>query len=54
MIEIDPDKAVGIYDYIDLKEYIAALFDGPVDVINRDSLKPHAGPAATAEAVYAF
>jgi len=54
MIEIDPDKTVGIYDYVDLKDFIAALFEGPVDVINRDSLKPHIGPAATAEAIYAF
>lgn len=54
MIEIDPDKAVGIYDYVDIKEYIADLFDGPVDVINRDSLKAHIGPAATADAIYAF
>lgn len=54
MIEIDPDKTVGIYDYVDLKVYIATLFDGPVDVINRDALKPHVGPVATAEAIYAF
>lgn len=54
MIEIDPDKTVGIYDYVDLKEYIVALFDNPVDVINRDSLKPHIAPAATAQAIYAF
>ena len=54
MIEIDPDKTVGVYDYVDIKEYIAALFDGPVDVINRDSLKTHIKPAATVEAIYAF
>lgn len=54
MIEIDPDRSVGVYDYVDIKEYIAALFDGSVDVINRDALKPHVGPSATAEAVYAF
>lgn len=54
MIEIDPDKTVGIYDYVDLKEFIAALFEGPVDVINRDSLKPHIGPAVTSEAIRAY
>jgi hypothetical protein len=24
-----------------LKEYVAGLFEGPVDVIDRDALKPH-------------
>ena len=33
---------------------IAALIDGQVDVVNRDTLKPHVRPAATAEAIYAF
>ncbi len=54
LIEIDPDRSVGVYDYVDIKEYIAALFDGPVDVVNRDALKPHVSPSATAEAIYAF
>jgi hypothetical protein len=36
-----------------LKDYIAALFDGHVDVVNRDGLKPYVKPAA-ADAIYAF
>ena len=54
MIEIDPDAAIGVYEYVDLKEYIAGLFEAPVDVVSRDSLKPYVRPAATADAVYAF
>ncbi|NVO13049.1 MAG: nucleotidyltransferase family protein [Rhodoplanes sp.] len=54
MVEIDPEAHLTVYDYVDLKDYIASLFDGPVDVVNRDSLKPHVGPAATADAHYAF
>jgi predicted nucleotidyltransferase len=54
MIEFDPDARVTVFDYVDLKEYIAGLFDKPVDVVNRDSLKSRIRPVATADAVYAF
>jgi len=54
MIEVDPDAHITVFDYVDLKEYIASLFDRPVDVVNRDSLKSHIRPVATADARYAF
>ncbi|MEI9899202.1 MAG: nucleotidyltransferase family protein [Hyphomicrobium sp.] len=54
MVEIDPEAHITVFDYVDLKEYIASLFDGPVDVVNRESLKPYVRPAATADAQYAF
>jgi hypothetical protein len=54
MIEFDPAARVGAYDYVDLKDYIASLFDGPVDVVNRAGLKPYVRPTATADAIYAF
>ena len=54
MIEIDPDARITVFEYVDLKEYIAGLFNGPVDVVNRDGLKSHVRPAAVADAIYAF
>jgi predicted nucleotidyltransferase len=54
MIEIDPAARLGVYEYVALKDYIAGLFDGPVDVVNREGLKPYVRPAVTADAVYAF
>jgi len=54
MLEIDPDARITIFDYVELKEYIAKLFDEPVDVVNRDGLKSYVAPAAAADAVYAF
>jgi uncharacterized protein len=54
MIEIDPDARMTVFDYVDLKEYIANLFDEPVEVVNRDALKPYVRPVATADAIYAF
>ena len=54
MIEIDPNTSMTVFDYVDLKEYIADLFNGSVDAVNRDALKSHVRPAATADAIYAF
>lgn len=54
MIEIDPAANLGIYEYVDIKEYVARLFDAPVDVVARENLKPHFRSRATADAIYAF
>lgn len=54
MIEIDPDAPVGVWEYAGIKAYIAGLFEGPVDVLDREGLKPYIQPAAAAEAIYAF
>jgi uncharacterized protein len=54
LVEIAPDAEMSLFDYVGLKDYIASLLDGPVDVVRRDTLKPYVRPAATADAVYAF
>jgi uncharacterized protein len=54
MVEFDPAVHVTVFNYAGLKEYIAGLFDGPVDVVCREGLKPYLRPAATTEATYAF
>jgi uncharacterized protein len=54
MIEIDPAAHIGVWGYVGLKEYIAALFEGPVDVVDREALKSYVAPVATADTVYAF
>ena len=54
MVEIDPEAHLTVFDYASLKEYIASLFEGPVDVVNRDGLKPYVRPAATGDAIYGF
>src|SRR5579872_3249929 len=54
MIEFDPAARITVFDYAGLKDYIAGLFDGRVDVVDRDGLKPYVKPAATADAIYAF
>jgi predicted nucleotidyltransferase len=54
LVEIDLDAHLTVFDYAGLKDYIGSLFDGPVDVVNRDGLKPYVRPATTADAIYAF
>ena len=54
MIEVDPNARITVFDYVDIKEYIAKLFDERVDVVNREGLKSHVRPAVTADVIYAF
>ena len=54
MIDVDPAARIGIYEYVAIKDYIAGLFDGWVDVVRRDRLKAYVQPAAIEDAVYAF
>ena len=54
MIDIDPTARVTIFDYVGLTEYIAGLFDGPVDVVDREALKPHLRAPTARDVVYAF
>ncbi len=54
MIEFSPGAHVTVFNYAGLKDFIASLFDSPVDVVNREALKPYIRPAATTDALYAF
>ena len=54
MIDLNPEAHLSVFDYVDLKAYIASLFEGPVDVVNREGLKPYMRPAAMLDVVYAF
>jgi predicted nucleotidyltransferase len=54
VIDLDPDARLSVFDYVGVREYIAGLFDSPVDVVNRDGLKPYVKPSALADAIYAF
>lgn len=54
MIELEPDAPIGLWEYVGLKDYIAGFFDGAVDVVSREGLKPYVRPSATADATYVF
>jgi len=54
LIDLDPDARLSVFDYAGVKQYIAGLFEGPVDVVSREALKPAVKPAVLADVVYAF
>jgi hypothetical protein len=54
LIELEPGAVGDVFAYAGLKRYIAGLFSGPVDVVNRDALKPHIRRPAKDDAIYAF
>jgi len=54
LVDLDPAARLTIYDYVGIKEYVAELFGGGVDVVSHGGLKPYIKPRVTAEAVYAF
>ncbi len=54
LVEFDPEARVTVFDYAGLKTFIASLFPRPVDVIDREALKPHLRQPSARDAVYAF
>lgn len=53
-IELDEEALPDLYAYAGMKRYIAGLFAGPVDVVDRAALKPGIRPLADRDLVYAF
>jgi uncharacterized protein len=54
LVEFEPGAEGTIYEYVRLKEFIASLFNSPVDVIDRDALKPHLRAPSMRDTLYAF
>jgi predicted nucleotidyltransferase len=54
MIDLDPRSHLSVFDYVGLKEYIAGLFDVPVDVVNREGLKSYVKAEALNKVINAF
>jgi hypothetical protein len=54
LIELDPQRPMGMFQYTRLKIDIAELVGGPADVINRETVRPMLRDAILREAVDAF
>ena len=54
LIEFDPNAHVTVFDCVGVKDFIANLFSQPVDVIDREALKPYLRAPSERDAVYAF
>ncbi len=54
MLDIDPDKHIGVFGFVEISRLIEDLFPAKVDVSDRQSLRPFVKPSAERDAVYAF
>lgn len=59
LIDLDPKKPIGLFEYAAIKLYIAELFgadslDGPVDVVSRSNLKSRLRGNILQDAIHAF
>jgi predicted nucleotidyltransferase len=54
LIDLDPEKAIGVFEYTRLKLYINELLGGSGDVVNRRNLKPMLRDNIVRESVNVF
>ena len=54
LVEIAPEAQMDLFRYVGIVQYIEELFPDPVDVANREGLKPFVRPCIEADAIYAF
>jgi uncharacterized protein len=54
LLDLDPQRPMGIFEYARLKLFLAELLGGSVDVVNRKTLRPLLKDAILRDAVNAF
>jgi uncharacterized protein len=54
LIELDPQAPIGLFEYVEITQYLTDLFPVRVDIANRGSLKPLVRPSIERDALYAF
>ena len=53
-IELDMSRRPTLYDYVGMQDYIKSLFEGPVDVVDREGVKARVRERMAADLVDAF
>lgn len=54
LVDLDPDRPMGLFEYARVRLYISELLGGSADVVNRKTLKPLLKDAILRDAVNAF
>ena len=54
LVELDPDRPLGIFEYARLKIYINEILNGAADVVNRRTLKPLLRDSILRDALHVF
>ena len=51
-ILVEFSEPVGLFEFMDLEEYLQTLFGVKVDLVSRKALKPHIGERILREVIY--
>ncbi|MEK7404779.1 MAG: nucleotidyltransferase domain-containing protein [Acidobacteriota bacterium] len=54
LVDLDPERPIGVFEYARLKLYIGELLGGAGDVVNRKTLKPLLRESIVRDSVNAF
>ena len=54
LVDLDPERPIGVFEYARLKLYIGELLGGAGDVVNRKTLKPLLRESILHDCVNAF
>ena len=54
LVELDEERAMGIFEYARLKLYFNDLLDGSGDIVSRGTLKPLLRDSILRDAIHAF
>jgi len=54
LVDLDPQKHIGLFEYARIKLYIAELLGGSADVVNRKTLRPLLREAILRDTMNAF
>lgn len=54
LVDLQSDRRLDLFGYVEVVQYIEGLFPLPVDVANRATLKEAVRPTVERDAVYAF
>lgn len=54
LVDLDPERHMGVFEYARLKLYVNEILDGAGDVVNRRTLKPLLRDSILRDAVHAF
>ena len=49
---VEFEEPVGLFDFMDLEDYLSGLLGVKVDLVSRKALKPHIGEHILGEVVY--
>lgn len=54
LVELDPARSIGIYDFVAIQQFVGDLFPTRVDVVHRAGLKPRPRVSIERDLVHAF